>query len=120
MRSLVALAAIICLAGCDVDLFRLDWKRLAGGYSLVLAEQDDACAIIAPHENGGPIVTEIGWRQPLVLSRSKNNWDVLDTTTGKHAKISEEQRESDLAYKDIPIYPARTAWARLKRYKSLW
>jgi hypothetical protein len=120
MRALIALATIACLVGCDVDLFGLDWKRLAGGYSLVLAEQADTCAIVARHESGGPIVTEIGWRQPLILSRSKDSWDVLNTTTGKHAKISEEQRQSDLAYRDIPIYPARTAWARLKRYKSLW
>jgi len=120
MRTLIALTAATYLVGCDVDLFGLDWKRLAGGYSLVLAEQDDACAIIAPREKGGPIVTEIGWRQPLILSHSKDSWDVLDTATGKHAKISEEQRQSDLAYRDIPIYPARTAWARLKRYKSLW
>jgi hypothetical protein len=120
MRALLALVTITCFVGCDVDLFGLDWKRLAGGYSLVLAEQDNACAIVAPHESGGPMVTEIGWRQPLILSRSDDRWDVLDTITGKHVKISEEQRQSELAYRDIAIYPARTAWARLKRYKSLW
>ncbi len=120
-RALLGFLALTCLVGCDVDLFGLDWKRLGGGYSLVLnGETDDACAIIAPHENGGPMVTEIGWRQPLILSRYEGDWDVLDTSTGKHTKISAEQRSNDPAYRNIPVYPARTAWARLKRYKSLW
>jgi len=117
----LALLAFTCLVGCDVDLFGLDWKRLGGGYALVLdGETDDACAIVAPHENGGPIVTEIGWRQPLILSRYDGDWDVLDTSTGKHTKISKEQRRSDPVYRDIPVYAARTAWARLKRHKNLW
>ena len=119
-RVMLAFLALTCLVGCDVDLFGLDWKRLGGGYFLVLAEQDDACALIAPHESGGSLVTQIGWRRPIILSRSNDSWDVLDTTTGKHAKISEEQRQNDLAYRNIPVYPARTAWARLKRYESLW
>ena len=115
------LLAFTCLVGCDVDLFGLDWKRLGGGYSLVLdGNTDDGCAIIAPHENGGPLVTQVGWRQPLILSRYDGDWDILDTSTGKHTKISEEQRRSDPAYRDIPVYAARTAWAQLKRHKNLW
>jgi hypothetical protein len=120
-RAFIVLIALTCLVGCDVDLFGLDRKRLGGGYSLVLdGETDDACAIVAPHENGGPIVTEIGWRQPVILSRYDGDWDVLDTSIGKHTKISEEQRRSDSVYRDIPVYAARTAWARLKRHKNLW
>jgi hypothetical protein len=120
MRALIALSVVMCVVGCDVDLFGLDWKRLGDGYSLVLTEQGDTCAIVAPHESGGTVVTEIGWRQPLILSRYDKSWDVVDTSTGKHTKISEEQRQSNPTYRGIPIYPARTAWARLKRYKSLW
>jgi len=120
-RALLAFFALTCVVACDVDVFGLDWKRLGGGYSLVLdGEADDTCAIIAPHENGGPIVTEIGWRQPLILSRYKGDWDLLDTSTGKGTKISEVQRSSDPAYRDIQVYAARTAWSRLKRHKSLW
>jgi hypothetical protein len=119
-RALLALVALLWLVGCDVDLFGSDWKRLGGGYSLLLAEQDDACARITPHDFGGSVVKQIGWRQLLILSRSGDSWDVLDTTTGKHANISEERRQNDLAYRDIPVCPARTAWSRLKRYQSLW
>src|SRR2546423_14222960 len=120
-RALLGFLAVICLVGCDADPLGLDWKRLGGGYSLVLdGETDDACAVVAPHENGGRIVTEIGWRQPLILSSYQGSWDVLNTSTGKHTKISEEQRTSDPAYRNIPVYAARTAWARLKRHKSLW
>jgi hypothetical protein len=121
MRALVTLAVAICLVGCDVDLFGLDRKRLGGGYSLVLdGQEDDTCAIVAPREKGGRVVKEIGWRQPLILSRYEEGWDALDTSTGKHNNLSENQRQSDPAYRDIAIYPARTAWARLKRHKSLW
>ena len=120
-RAVLAFLALTSLVGCDVDLFGLDWKRLGGGYSLVLDGQtDDACAIIAPHENGGPTVTQIGWRQPLILSRHDGDWDVVDTSTGKHTKISERERSSDPAYRDIQVYAAHTAWTRLKRYRSLW
>jgi hypothetical protein len=73
-----------------------------------------------PLRGPGPMVTEIGWRQPLILSRYEGDWDILDTSTGNHTKISAEQRSNDPAYRNIPVYPARTAWARLKRYKSLW
>jgi hypothetical protein len=122
-RTVVAvIATLLCLTACDVDLFGLDRKRLGGGYSLVLTETDNACALVAPHENGGPVVIEVGWLSPLILTRGDGfkTWDVIDTTTQKKTKISDEQRTTDPAYRDIPIYRARDAWKRLKRHRSLW
>jgi hypothetical protein len=119
---ITVIATLLCLTACDVDLFELDRKRLGGGYSLVLTETDNACALVAPHENGGPVVVEIGWLNPLILTRADGfkTWDVIDTTTQKETKISDEQRATDPAYRGIPIYRARDAWKRLKRHRSLW
>ena len=122
-RTVIAvIATLLCLTACDVDLFGLDRKKLGGGYSLVLTETDNACALVAPHKNGGPVVVEVGWLNPLILTRGDGfkSWDVIDTTTQKETKISNEQRTTDQAYKDIPIYHARDAWKRLKRHQSLW
>jgi hypothetical protein len=119
---ITVIATLLCLTACDVDLFGLDRKRLGGGYSLVLTETDNACALVAPHQNGGPVVVEVGWLNPLILTRGDGfkSWDVIDTTTQKETKISDQQRTTDPAYKDIPIDRARDAWKRLKRRQSLW
>ncbi len=59
MRALVTLAVVACLVGCDVDWFGRDWKRLGGGYSLVLdGNTDNTCALVPPHQNGGRLVAE--------------------------------------------------------------
>src|SRR6266513_391423 len=122
-RTVIAvIATLLCLTACDVDLFGLDRKRLGGGYSLVLTEVDDACALGPPHQNGGAVVIEVGWLNPLILTRADGfkAWDVIDTTTQKKTKISDEQRTTNPAYRDIPVYRARDAWKQLKRHRSLW
>jgi hypothetical protein len=119
---LLLIASLLFLTACDIDLFGLDRKRLGGGYSLVLTEIDDACALVPPHQNGGAVVVEVGWAKPLILTRAEGfkTWDVIETTTRKETNISDEQRTTDPAYRDIPVYRARDAWSRLKRHRSLW
>ena len=119
--SVAVIATLLYLTGCDVDLFGLDSKRLGGGYSLELTETDDACALVAPHQNGGPVVIEVGCLNPLILTRADGfkTWDVIDTTTQKKTKISDEQRTTDPVYRDIPVYRATEAWKRLNRHRSL-
>src|ERR1700737_1981675 len=114
---ITVIAPLLCLTACDVDLFELNRKRLGGGYSLVLTETDNACALVAPHQNGGPVIVEVGWLHPLILTRGDGfkSWDIIDTTTQKETKISDEQRTTDPAYREIPIYRAGDAWKRLKR-----
>jgi hypothetical protein len=122
-RTVVAvIATLLCLTACDVDLFGLDRKRLGGGYSLVLTEVDNACALVPPHQNGAAVVVEVGWRRPLILTRADGfqTWHVIDTTTQKELTISDEQRKTDTAYRDVPVYGARDAWNRLKRHRNLW
>ena len=120
--AVAVMGTLLCLSGCDIDVFGLDWKRLGGGYSLVLTEMGDKCAMISPHERGAPLVTEVGWQKPLILTRGgdSENWNVIDTTTRKETKITDEQRRIDPTYRDIPVYRARDAWNHLKRYRSVW
>ena len=120
--AVAVMGTLLCLSGCDIDLFGLDWKRLGGGYSLVLTETDDKCGFIPPHERGGPVVAEVGWQKPLILTRGaeRESWNVIDTATHKETKITDEQRRNDPTYRDIPVYRAKDAWNRLKRYRSVW
>jgi hypothetical protein len=118
--TVAVLGTLLCLIGCDIDVFGLDWKRLGGGYSLV--KMDDKCALISSHETGAPLVVEVGWQNPLILSRGaeRESWNVIDTTKRKGTKITDEQRRTDPTYRDIPIYRARDAWNRLRRNRSVW
>src|SRR6266481_3696203 len=98
-RTVVAvIATLLCLTACDVDLFGLDRKRLEGGYSLVLTEVDNACALVPPHQNGGAVVVEVGCQRPLILTRRRipdlARYRYNDT---KRATISDEQRKTDTA-----------------------
>jgi hypothetical protein len=120
--AVAVMGTLLCLSGCDIDLFGLDWKRLGGGYSLVLTETDDKCGLIPPHGRGGRVIAEVGWQKPLILTRGaeRESWDIIDTTTRRETKITDEQRRTDPNYRDIPVYRARDAWNRLKRYRSVW
>ena len=78
----------------------------------MLTEVDNACALVPPHQNGGAVVVEVGCRRPLILTRADGfqTWHVIDTTTQKELTISDEQRKTDTAYRDVPVYGARDAW----------
>ena len=109
------------LCSCDVDLFGLDQKQLAGGYKLTLTENDSACALVPPGGNGGLLVKEVGWKEPLLLVDYYNDrWGIIDTTTKKEILISDAERKSDPRFRDIQSYPARDVWEELKRHKRLW
>src|SRR6266436_6945344 len=120
--AVAVMGTLLCVSGCDIDVFGLDWKRLGGGYSLVLTETDNKCGLIPPHERSGPVVAEVDWRKPLILTRGteRESWDVIDTNTRKETRITDEQRRTDPTYRDISAYRARDAWNHLKRYRSVW
>jgi len=122
-RSLFAIVTIcFLLTGCDVDLLGTNWKKIGGGYSLTLSEIDGACGLIAPSQESGPLVVAVGWKEPIILAlpAGSETWDVIDTTTRKETKISDQQRKTDPAYRNVPVYRAGDAWKKLKRYRSLW
>lgn len=119
-RSVLLSVAALVFSSCDVDLFGLDTKQIAAGYRLTQAEGQ--IALMAPHENGGPIVIDVGWRNPFIISRSdeRKPWEVIDTSTNQKLSISEEQRRADPRFQDIPVDRADVAWDQLKRSKRQW
>ena len=94
-RSVLLFVATLVLSSCDVDLFGLDTKQIAAGYRLTQAEGGHA--LMAPHENSGPVVIDVGWRNPFIIARSdeRKPWKVIDTSTNQKLSISEEQRRTD-------------------------
>jgi hypothetical protein len=119
---LVSIYSSLALSSCDVDIFGLTWKQLAGGYRLVQSEVPHECGIIAPGDSGGPMATEIGWRKPLIIYRARNadHWNVIDTVTHRQTSISLTERTTNPAYRDIATYQADDAWRQLSRYRQQW
>jgi hypothetical protein len=117
-----ALLAVIGLASCDVDLFGLDSKETGGGYRISLHEGPDQYGLFPPGRSPGISITEIGWQNPLIISRDGNGdvWMVTDTRTRQQTSMSDTQRRADRSYRDIPIYSAKQAWHSLKRRRGQW
>ncbi len=122
LRCAGGLLLIVALSSCDIDLFGFGTKRIAEGYRLIQSEGPDRFALMPPHKDIGSPVTEIGWRRPLIISRydGSHPWDILDTTTGRQVAISDQQRRSDPAFRDIPVYTASVAWSKLKHWRRQW
>lgn len=95
-RSVLLCVAGVVLSSCDVDLFGLDTKQIAAGYRLTQAEGGQF-ALMAPREDSGPIIIDVGWQNPFIISRSdeREPWEVIDTSTKQTVSVSEQQRRED-------------------------
>jgi hypothetical protein len=115
------LAAFVCLSSCDA-LFGPDVREIAGGYRLKRAGNPSQLSLIAPHESGGLIIDEIGWRKPIILARGSGSsyWDVINTERAQHIRVSDAERQTDPVYQSIIITPAETAWDELHLNQRLW
>jgi len=126
MRPFARLGAscllLFVLSSCDVDLFGFGTKQIAAGYRLIQHEGPDQFALMPPKQDFGSFVTDIGWRQPVILVRSDGShpWDVIDTSTKRQVSITEQQRRSDPSYRDIPVYTAANAWHKLSHRRRQW
>ena len=125
MRPFARLGAscllLFVLSSCD-DLFGFGTKQIAAGYRLIQHEGPDQFALMPPKQDFGSFVTDIGWRQPVILVRSDGShpWDVIDTSTKRQVSITEQQRRSDPSYRDIPVYTAANAWHKLSHRRRQW
>ena len=116
------LAVLVCLCSCDSNLLGPDLREIAGGYRLKRAGNPDQFALTIPYEDGGLIIDEIGWREPIILVRSSGSeyWDVINTARAQHIRVSDQQRKSDPVYQSIQIEPVLMAWRELNSSKRLW
>ncbi|MEP6686221.1 MAG: hypothetical protein ABJB22_05540 [Verrucomicrobiota bacterium] len=112
----------VCLCSCDANLFGPDSREIAGGYRLKRAGNPNQFALTIPHESGGLIIDEIGWREPLILARASGSeyWDVINTARAEHIRVRELQRKSDPIYQSIQTKAVEVAWNELNRHKRLW
>ena len=130
MRSLESTRALLAglilflfvLCSCDAHFFVGDVRDIGGGYRIKRSGQPLQFALITPHENGGLIIDEIGWRNPIIIARGSGSeyWDAIDTAHARHIRISDATRKSDAAYQSIPIQSAGQAWDVLNGQKRLW
>ena len=116
------LTVIVLLCSCDSNFFGRDSKEIAGGYHLKRADNPNQFVLTIPNENGGLIIDEIGWREPLIIARASGSqyWDVIDTARTQHLRVSDSQLKSDPAYQLIQIKSGETAWKNLTRHARLW
>ncbi len=121
-RRLALLTVFVGLCACEADIFGPDSREIAGGYRLTRAENPNQFAFTIPHESGGLIIDEVGWRKPFIIARASGSryWDVINTARAQHIRVSDEQRKSDPAYQSIQTEAAEIAWKNLNRRKRLW
>jgi hypothetical protein len=116
------LAVVVWLCSCDANLFGPESREIAGGYRLKRASNHNEFALTIPNEDGGLIIDEIGWREPLIFARAFGSqyWDVINTAHAQHIRVSDLQRKSDPISQSIQIKSAKIAWKELNRHKRLW
>lgn len=122
LRPVAFLTAFLFLCSCNSNLFDRESKEIAGGYCLKRADNPDQFVLTIPNENGGVVMNEIGWREPLIIARAFGSqyWDVIDTAHARHTRVSERERKSDPIYQSVEIRPVETAWKNLNRHARLW
>jgi hypothetical protein len=116
------LTVAVWLCSCDANLFGPESREIAGGYRLKRAGNPNEFALTIPNEDGGLIIDEIGWREPLIFARAFGSryWDVINTAHAQHIRVSELQRKSDPISQSIQIKSAEIAWKELRGHKRLW
>jgi hypothetical protein len=113
---------VVWLCSCDANLFGPESREIAGGYRLKRANNPNEFALTIPNEDGGLIIDEIGWREPLIFARASGSqyWDVINTARAQHIRVSDLQRKSDPLSQSIQIKSAEIAWKELNRHRRLW
>jgi len=116
------LTAVVWLCSCDANLFGPESREIAGGYRLKRVNNPNQFALTIPYEDGGLIIDEIGWREPLILARAFGSqyWDVINTAHAQHIRVSDVQRKSDPISQSIQIKSTEIAWKELNPHKRLW
>ena len=118
---LLIIAAVFGYCSCE-RLAEPESRELAGGYRLKRVRGSNGFALIIPHETGGQIVDEIGWRKPLIIARGSGSqyWEVINTARAAHTRMSDDSLKADSTYQSIEVVPAEKAWSELKPDSRIW
>jgi hypothetical protein len=122
--SLLLMSVSLC--ACDVDVFGLCEKQIARGYRLyhngdrIPDDSSDMYSLFLPDEDYGGVIDEVGWKKPLIIARYGDKWDIFDTSTKQKVSISDSQRKSDPKFRDIPSFPPKEAWGKLRHWHRQW
>ena len=121
-RALWVSLTVFVLCSCDAHFFAGNLREIGGGYRIKRSGEPVQFALITPHESGGLIINELGWRNPVIIARGSGSeyWDAIDTAHARHIRISDATRKSDAVYQSIPIQSAGQAWETLNGHKRLW
>jgi len=123
LRAVISVAVLACFAACDVDVFGLQHKKIAKGYTLYADNTEHGFAVFEPRAPGGPGIAQIGWRKPYIVADVRDgqrHWQVFDTSTRSSRFLSDSELRADSRLRDIPIISAEAAWARLSHFTSQW
>lgn len=122
LGPIVFLTVGVWLCSCDGNLFGPESREIAAGYRLKRVHNSNQFALTIPHEEGGLIIDEIGWQEPLILARAFGSqyWDVINTERAQHIRVSDLQRKADPISQSIQIKSVEMAWKELDRKKRLW
>jgi len=122
LRPIAFLTVVVWLCSCDANLFGPESREIAGGYRLKRAVNANEFALTIPNEDGGLIIDEIGWREPLIFARALGSqyWDVINTARAQYIRVSDLERKSDPISQSIQIKSAEIAWKELNGRKRLW
>jgi hypothetical protein len=118
----VAFAAVL-LSSCDLDPFGLTRRSITREYYMMQTDDPDVYALASRADNGGPVISEIGWREPFIIARSSGDarWQVVDTRTRHRDWVSDQARADDPNLREIEIYSAGDAWRQLRWHgKPKW
>lgn len=122
LGPIVFLTVGVWLCSCDSNFFGPESREIAAGYRLKRVHNSNQFALTIPYEDGGLIIDEIGWREPLIFARAFGSqyWDVINTARAQHIRVSDLERKSDPISESIPIKSAEIAWKELNRHRRLW
>ncbi|MEP6603286.1 MAG: hypothetical protein ABJB69_05005 [Spartobacteria bacterium] len=117
-RGIASILALVSLSSCDGD----DTREIGGGYRMKRSGNPTQFALVTPHDRGGLIIDEIGWRAPMIAARASGSqyWEKIDSEHAQHTQISDQERKTDPALASLEVQSAETAWEALKSNKRLW
>ena len=114
-------ATLFSISACDVDVFGVYEKKIAGGYELSKGE-DGSFAVIDTRIGAGEGITQIGWRKPFIIAvKSDGDWELFDTSSDmSQLSLTADQIRADPRVRDIPLILPDAAWKQLHHYRSQW